>query len=75
MALALSEPGVEQASGVFTVHLAPEQIVAALNLEFGDDLRTPQIERGVLSLEQRVQSRHPEVVALFVKPRSREKRI
>jgi cation diffusion facilitator family transporter len=74
VALALGEPGVEQASGVFTVHLAPEQIVAALNLEFDDDLRTPQIERGVLSLEQRVRNRHTEVVALFVKPRSREKR-
>lgn len=74
MSLAGSEPGVEEASGVFTVHLAPEQIVAALNLDFDDDLRTPQIECSVTSLERRIRERHPEVVALFVKPRSREKR-
>jgi len=68
--LALSEPGVEGASGVFTVHLAPEQIVAALNLEFRDDFRTPEIEGSVLSLERRVRDKHPEVVALFVKPKA-----
>jgi cation diffusion facilitator family transporter len=72
--LAHSEPGIEAASGVFTVHLAPDQIVAALNLEFDDDLQTPQIERSVVSLEQRVREKHPEVVALFVKPKAVPKR-
>jgi cation diffusion facilitator family transporter len=68
--LARSETGVEGATGIFTIHLAPEQIVAALNLEFVDDLRTPQIERSVLSLERRVREKHPEVIALFVKPKA-----
>jgi cation diffusion facilitator family transporter len=68
--LARSEPGVEGASRIFTVHLAPDQIVAALNLEFVDDLQTPQIERAVESLERRVREEHPEVVALFVKPKA-----
>lgn len=72
--LAHSEPGVEAASGVFTVHLAPDQIVAALNLEFDDDLQTPRIERSVVSLERRVREKHPEVVALFVKPKASPKR-
>jgi cation diffusion facilitator family transporter len=70
MELARGEPGVEDASGPLTVHLAPDQIVAALNLEFDDDLRTPQIERSVVRLEQHVRDKHPEVVALFVKPKS-----
>jgi cation diffusion facilitator family transporter len=68
--LARSEPGVEGASQIFTVHLAPDQIVAALHLEFDDDLKTPQIERSVESLERRVREEHPEVVALFVKPKA-----
>jgi cation diffusion facilitator family transporter len=68
--LARSEPGVVGASGAFTVHLAPEQIVVALNLEFDDDFRSPQIERSVQSLERRVRDKHPEVVALFVKPKA-----
>ena len=69
-ALADSEPGVSGANGVFTVHLAPDQIVAALSLEFADELRTPQIEASVVRLEQRVRKKHPQVVALFVKPQT-----
>jgi divalent metal cation (Fe/Co/Zn/Cd) transporter len=69
-ALAISEPGVAGANGIITVHLAPQQIVVALSLEFDDDLRTPQIEAGVARLEQRVRERHPQVVALFVKPQT-----
>lgn len=72
--LARTEPGVENASGAFMVHLAPDQILAALNLEFDDDLRTPEIELGVVSLERRIREKHPEVVALFVKPKAWERR-
>jgi len=68
--LARSEPGVEGANGIFTVHLAPSQIVAALGLEFRDELTTPQIEQAVESLERRVRDKHPDVVALFVKPKA-----
>ncbi|HYR67067.1 MAG TPA: cation diffusion facilitator family transporter [Reyranella sp.] len=71
VALARDQAGVEGANGALTVHLAPDQIVAALSLEFEDDLRTPDIERSVLSLEQRIRERHPEIVALFVKPQTR----
>lgn len=73
--LAHSQPGVEGAGDMFTVHLAPDQIVAALNLEFDDDLRTPQIEHSVMSLERRVRDRHPEIVALFVKPKASDKHV
>jgi cation diffusion facilitator family transporter len=71
--LARSEPGVEKASGAFIVHLAPDQILAALNLEFDDDLRTTDIERSVVAIERRIRDKHPEVVALFVKPKAWEK--
>lgn len=33
--------GVAQANGVLTIHLAPQQILVALSLEFADGLRTP----------------------------------
>jgi cation diffusion facilitator family transporter len=69
-ALAESEDGVVDAHGVFTVQLAPDQIVVALSLEFADDLRTPQIEAAVARLERRVRERHPQVIALFVKPQT-----
>jgi cation diffusion facilitator family transporter len=62
--------GIAQANGILTVHLAPQQIVVALSLEFADELRTPEIEAKVGELERRVCRLHPEVVALFIKPQS-----
>ncbi|WP_445819636.1 cation diffusion facilitator family transporter [Bradyrhizobium sp. ISRA442] len=70
LALAESQPGVDKANGALTVHLAPDQIVVTLSLEFSDDLRTPEIERCVEALEQRIRSKHPQVVSVFVKPQA-----
>jgi divalent metal cation (Fe/Co/Zn/Cd) transporter len=53
---------------VFTVHLAPEQVVAALSLEFHDHLTTPEIEKTIASLERAIHAAYPEVIAIFVKP-------
>ncbi len=64
--------GVAHANGVLTVHLAPNQIVVATSLEFADELRTAQIEARVVELETRVRTKHPAVVAIFVKPQSPE---
>ena len=57
-------------NGVLTVHLAPDQILAAISLEFADDLRTPQIEDAVINIERSIRAAHPEVVTLFVKPQT-----
>ena len=61
---------VERVNGLFTVQLAPDQVVAALSLEFADELRTPQIEAAVVEIEKRVKAAHSEVVAVFIKPQS-----
>jgi cation diffusion facilitator family transporter len=66
--IARSMPGILQAEIVFTVHLAPEQVVAALSLEFRDDLTTPEIEKTIARLERAIHEAHPEVIAIFVKP-------
>jgi divalent metal cation (Fe/Co/Zn/Cd) transporter len=50
--------------------MAPEQIVVAIDLDFSDELSAGQIERIVRTLEQRIKERHPEVIAVFVKPKS-----
>jgi cation diffusion facilitator family transporter len=62
--------GIAHAHGLLTIHLAPQQIVIALSLEFADELRTPEIEARVTELERLVCQAHPEVVTLFVKPQS-----
>src|SRR3954471_7458489 len=45
--IAARQPGVEQVNDLVTVHLAPQQVVASLSLEFADQLTTPQIENAV----------------------------
>ncbi len=65
--------GVARANGVITVHLAPEQILVALSIEFADELKTSQIEAKVMEMENRIREQHPEVVALFVKPQTAER--
>lgn len=70
LAIAQAEPGIERANGLYTVHLAPDQIVATLSLEFCDDLMTPEIEAHVAELERRIKAKHPDIIALFVKPQA-----
>jgi len=71
--LAMDEPGVVSAHVILTVHLAPTQIVAALSIEYSDQLRTPQIEAMVERLERRICELHPEVKEVLVKPQTLER--
>ena len=68
IAIVRDTPGIERGQIVFTVHLAPEQVIVALSLEFRDSLTTPEIERITKELERRIHEAHPEVIAIFVKP-------
>jgi len=67
-AIARGAPGVERVRIIFTVHLAPDQIVVALALEFNDALTTPEIETTIDTLERRIHEAQPDVVAVFVRP-------
>ncbi|HTM75050.1 MAG TPA: cation transporter, partial [Pseudolabrys sp.] len=60
--------GIERVQIIFTVHLAPEQVVIALRLEFRDDLKAPDIEKLAAELERRIHDARPDVIAIFVKP-------
>jgi divalent metal cation (Fe/Co/Zn/Cd) transporter len=70
IAIARRTTGIERAHIVFTVHLAPDQVVAVLSLEFNDRLTTPEIERAIDGLEHDIHQAHPEVIAVFVKPQA-----
>jgi divalent metal cation (Fe/Co/Zn/Cd) transporter len=72
MAIARAQEGVERVNGIITVHLAPDEIVLALSLEFADSLTTTDIEQRVAALERKLRSAHPEIVTVFIKPQSRD---
>ena len=67
-AIASAQPGVERSNGLFTVHIGPRQVVAALSVDFTDTLTAGEVETIVARLEDRVRRAHPEVVSLLVKP-------
>jgi cation diffusion facilitator family transporter len=68
LAIAREDRDVASVNGVLTVHLAPEQVVVALSLEFVDTAAAPEIEACVVRLEARLKAEHPQIFALFVKP-------
>lgn len=70
--VAAAQPSVARANGLITMQMAPDQIVAALSLEFADELRTPQIEQAVTEIELAVMAAHPQVVSLFIKPQTQK---
>lgn len=67
--IALSTPGVNNVGRLITVHLAPQQIVAAFDVDFADDLRASEIEQATASIERSLKAKHPDIVALFVTPK------
>jgi cation diffusion facilitator family transporter len=70
LAIAGNQPGVASANGVMTVQLAPDQILAALSVKFGDGLTVQEVEAAVLAIERDVRRRHPDVTTVFVKPQT-----
>ncbi len=66
------QDGVEHVNGLLTVHLAPDEIVVALSLEFSDHLTTPEIEQRIAALDSALREAHPEIITVFAKPQSRE---
>jgi cation diffusion facilitator family transporter len=66
--IAEGSPAIRQVDDVFTVHLAPDQIVGALRVQLAPDLRAADVERAIAALVDEARTAHPEVVRLFVTP-------
>jgi cation diffusion facilitator family transporter len=69
-AIARAQPGVERTSGLFTVHLGPDQVVAAIGVDFVDALSAADVEAIVAAIEDKVRTALPQIVLLLVKPQS-----
>jgi cation diffusion facilitator family transporter len=69
-AIAGATPGVVRPNGLVTVQLSPDQVVVALSVQFEDRLTTPEIERIVVEMEERIRQVQKQVFVLYVKPQS-----
>jgi len=70
--IAAEDPDVRTANGVLTVQMGPNQVVAALSVEFHDTLDTTQIESCVNRIEAALKHAQPDITILFVKPQTAE---
>lgn len=68
--IASEDPVVDRANGLLTVHLGPDQIVAALSAQFQEGKTAGDIQECVERIEERVKLEYPQVTTLFVKPQT-----
>jgi len=71
LAIARRHGDIVSADNLYTVHLAPRQILVALTLDFAADCPGREIERDFSWLEADIRKACPDVAALFIKPRLR----
>jgi cation diffusion facilitator family transporter len=71
-AIAQAEPGVCAVNNVLTIHLAPDQVLVTISLDFEDGLDTRKIEAAVTAIERRARAAHPEINSVFIRPQARE---
>jgi cation diffusion facilitator family transporter len=68
MELLREDEVVCDASGLMTIHLAPDQIIASASIRFKPNLCASAVEKGFYRLERRLRASHPEVIALMLRP-------
>jgi cation diffusion facilitator family transporter len=65
---AASRPGVTGIGEIMTIHNAPDQIVAAVNVDFDNRLSAGDVERIVDEIERELQAAFPAISRIYVRP-------
>jgi cation diffusion facilitator family transporter len=71
--LAADDPAIDRVSYVLTVHLGPDDVLAAIGLDFVDALTADRIEKASTGLRHRIHQRFPEVKRIFLAVESLER--
>ena len=58
--LAAAEPGVARVNELLTMHMAPQQILLNISLDFENHLTADEVEAVVSKLEARIRAQEPE---------------
>ena len=62
------ESCVRSVSRVLTTHMAPDQVIATMDVEFDDSLKIPDVEKLIGRIEGGLRDRHPELARVFIRP-------
>ncbi|MET3711863.1 cation diffusion facilitator family transporter [Sphingomonas trueperi] len=63
-------PEVRTANGMISVRIGPERLVVSISVAFAADLRTDEIERAVMTIEDRVRYHVPQISLVLIKPQN-----
>jgi cation diffusion facilitator family transporter len=66
-------PEITATHAVLTQHLAPQEILANISVDFRDDLNAGAVERTVGSLRQQIQQAYPDITRVFIEAVAIEK--
>lgn len=65
---AATRAGVMRIGETMTVHNAPDQVVAAMSIDFDNRLGAGDVERIVAAIEADVRATLPPIVRLYIRP-------
>ena len=66
--LACGKDGIVGVGHVLTVHFAPDQITAMINVDFRDTISAGDVERIVREVEDEAHRQWPQLMRLFIRP-------
>lgn len=66
--IAETQKDVERVNDVTTVHLAPDQVVVILSIDFSDELRTSGLEVAVQEIQRNLKQRHKQILQVSITP-------
>ncbi|MFQ5785282.1 MAG: cation diffusion facilitator family transporter [Alphaproteobacteria bacterium] len=70
-ALVRQRPAVIAINEVLTMHLAPEDVLLNLSLDFSDGLSAGTVESEISALERAIKAAYPEITRVFIEAQSR----
>jgi divalent metal cation (Fe/Co/Zn/Cd) transporter len=72
--IAKRAPGVVGINQVLTMHFGPQEVLAALSLDFDDRRSAADVEAAVVRIEREIKTAFPEVTRVFVEAKDRSAR-
>ena len=70
-AIAARHPAIDRLNGVVTIHLAPDEIMVALNADFVDWVSAGDVERAVAEMQDEIRAKVPTAAIVYITPRAR----
>lgn len=67
-----TSPEVHRVNELRTMHLAPNDILLALSLDFHDNLSVGDVEQSISRIERDIKGRFPDIKRLFIEVQSKE---